>query len=137
MQEALRSNEVRLLPPLINFDQTDLKKLVNVRQDEVEKLEKSDTGQRLDKAERAFRELNHRRVLGEQLSKIIAYVEKRKWAVKAQQSLGSTRAITMKYNDLFQELVTERYRGLFEGTLKRFRKDIKVTIEHEVSKVRR
>jgi recombinational DNA repair ATPase RecF len=129
MQEALRSNEVRLLPPLINFDQTDLKKLVNVRQDEVEKLEKSDTGQRLDKAERAFRELNHRRVLGEQLSKIIAYVEKRKWAVKAQQSLGSTRAITMKYNDLFQELVTERYRGLFEGTLKRFRKDIKVTIE--------
>jgi len=129
MQEALRSNEVRLLPPLINFDLTDLKKLASVRQDEIEKLEKSDTGQRLAKAERTFRELKHRRILGEQLAGITAYVERRGWAVKAQQSLGSTRAITMKYNELFQELVTERYRGLFEDTLKRFRKDIKVTIE--------
>jgi len=129
MQEALRSNEVPLLPPLINFDLTDLKKLVSVRQADVEQLEKSDTQQRLAKAERALRELKHRQLLGEQLPGIIAYVEKRKWAVKAQQSLGSTRAITLKYNELFQELVTERYRGLFEQTLRRFKKDIKVTIE--------
>jgi hypothetical protein len=129
MQEALRLSEVRLLPPLINFDVSDLRKLINVRQDEVEHLEKSDMGQRLAKAEKAFRELKHRQILGEQLSGIIGYVGKRKWAARAQQSLGSTRAITMKYNELFQELVTERYRGLFEKTLKRFRGDIKVTIE--------
>jgi recombinational DNA repair ATPase RecF len=129
MREALRLNEVRLLPPLIDFDLSDLKKLVLVRQDEVGQLEKSDTGQRLAKAEKTFRELKHRQILGEQFSGIVAHVEKRKWAVKAQQSLGSTRAITMKYNELFQELVTERYRGLFEETLRRFRKDIKVTIE--------
>jgi ABC-type dipeptide/oligopeptide/nickel transport system ATPase subunit len=129
IQEALRSNEVRLLPPLINCDLTDLRKLVSVRQDEVERLEKSDTGQRLANAERGLRELKHRQILGERLPEIIAYVENRKWAVKAQQSLGTTRAITVKYNELFEELVTERYRGLFEKTLKRFRRDSKVTIE--------
>jgi len=64
MQEALRTNEVRLLPPLINFDLTDLKRLVNIRHDEVEQLEKSDTGQRLAKAEKALRELKHRQSLG-------------------------------------------------------------------------
>lgn len=129
MQEALRSNEVHLLPPLINFDPTDLKRLVNLRQDEVEQLEQSDTGQRLAKTERALRELKHRQILGERLSEITAHVERRKWAVEAQQSLGTTRAITMKYDELFQELVTERYAGLFEETLKRFRRDSKVTIE--------
>ncbi len=129
MQEALRLSEVRLLPPLISFDLTDLKRLVNVRNDEVEQLEKSDTGQRLVKAEGALRELKHRQILGERLSEIIAYVERRRWAVKARQSLGTTRAITMKYNELFQELVTERYAQLFEKTLKRFGRDSKVTIE--------
>jgi recombinational DNA repair ATPase RecF len=134
MQEALRTNEVRLLPPLINFDLTDLKRLVNIRHDEVEQLEKSDTGQRLAKAEKALRELKHRQILGERLSEIVAYVERRKWAAKAQQALGTTRAITMKYNELFQELVTERYRRLFEETLKRFRTESKVTIETRGSK---
>jgi ABC-type Mn2+/Zn2+ transport system ATPase subunit len=134
MQEALRTTEVRLLPPLINFDLTDLKRLVNIRHDEVEQLEKSDTEQRLAKAARTLRELVHRQILDEHFPEIVAYVGRRRWAAKAQQALGSTRAITMKYNELFQELVTERYRGLFEQTLKRFRKDSKVTIETHGSK---
>jgi recombinational DNA repair ATPase RecF len=129
MQEALRSNEVRPLPPLINFDLTDLKRLVRVRQDEVEQLEKSDTAQRLANADRALRELKHRQVLSERLSEMTAYVERRKWAAKAKQSLGTTRAITMKYDELFQELVTERYAALFEETFKRFQRNSKVTIE--------
>jgi len=129
IQEALRSSEVPLPPPLINVDLTELQKLVNLRQDEVVQLEKSDIGQRLANAERSLRELKHRQILSEQLTQINAYVEKRKWAVRARQSLGSTRTITTKYNELFKELVTDRYRALFEETLKRFRKDIKVTIE--------
>ncbi len=129
MREALRTNEVRLLPPLINFDLTDLRRLVAIRNDEVEELEKSDTEQRLAGAEKALRELEHRQMLGEHFPEIVAYVKRRRWAARAQQSLGTTRAITMKYNELFQELVTERYRRLFEETLKRFRRESRVTIE--------
>ncbi len=129
MQLALRASEVRMLPPLIEVDLTDLKKLVKIRQDEVQVLQTSDIGQRLATAEGAFRQFRHRLTLNERLPRIKAYVENRRWAVKAQQSLGNTRAITVKYNELFEELVTERYRALFEEMLKRFRGDIKVTIE--------
>jgi energy-coupling factor transporter ATP-binding protein EcfA2 len=62
------------------------------------------------------------------------FVSDRRWALRARNCLGSTRAITAKYNELFNALVTERYRGLFEETLRRFRSDVKVTIETRGSK---
>ena len=55
---------------------------------------------------------------------IQAYILHRKWALRARESLGSTRAITTKYNELFDALVTERYRSLFEETLRQFRSDM-------------
>jgi wobble nucleotide-excising tRNase len=48
---------------------------------------------------------------------------------KARQSLGSTRNITGKYNELFQELVTDRYKAIFQSILERFRFRVKVTID--------
>ncbi len=41
----------------------------------------------------------------------------------------ASRAITTKYNELFKERVTEHYRTLFEQTLRRFRDNLRVTIE--------
>jgi len=64
MQEALRTNEVRLLPPLINFDLTDLKRLVNIRHDEVEQLGKIGHGATFGQSREALRELKHRQILG-------------------------------------------------------------------------
>lgn len=129
MQEALRSKEDRLLAPLVSFELTDLERLLIIRRNDVAQLETSNTGQRLTAAERALRELKHHQILRDRFLEIASYVEGRKWAARARESLGSTRAITTKYNELFQELVTERYRQLFEDTLKRFKKDIKVAIE--------
>lgn len=134
MQRALNLREKRFLPPLIELDMTDLRKLVSIRRNEVDQLEKSDTEKRLATAERTLRGLKHKQVLRERMPEVITYVENRKWALRAEQSLGSTRTITTKYNELFQQLVTERYQKLFEETLKRFKKDINVTIETRGSK---
>jgi DNA repair exonuclease SbcCD ATPase subunit len=127
--QSLGSNEVRMPAPLIAIDLTDVKNLTSTRDAEIERLEKSDTAQRLADAERSLRELRHRLILRERLPDITSYAEQKKWAVKARQSLGSTRIITTKYNQLFEELVTERYRRLFEETLARFGSGMQVTVE--------
>jgi hypothetical protein len=127
--DSLRSGTGRTPPPLISFDTTDIKQIVSIRREEIGQLEKSDTAKRLAEAEQSLRELKHRKILGQRLPEIGLYIEGKKWAVQARQSLGSTRMITTKFNELFEQLVTERYRKLFEETLKLFRENINVTIE--------
>jgi len=129
IQDALTSYEARIPVPLIHVDLTEIRRLTDLRVREVNQLQGSDTGMRLAAAEKSFRELKHRQILGQHIQQIERDIQGRKWARRAEDSLGSTRAITTKYNDLFQQIVTERYRKLFEETLKRFRGDIKVTIE--------
>jgi hypothetical protein len=129
MLQCLRSNEARVPSPLINIDLTDLNRLLGLRREEIAQLEKSNTGQRLATAEQSLRDLKHRQILGQRLPEIRSYMRQKKWAIKARGSLGSTRIITTKYNELFKELVTERYRTLFEATIKRFKEGMKVTIE--------
>jgi energy-coupling factor transporter ATP-binding protein EcfA2 len=129
LQNALQTKEVRSLPPLIAFDVGGLKSLISIRQNDVKQLQNSDRAQRLATLQKAVREFRHRQILSEHMNEISAYVTRARWAVKVQESLGSTRSITTKHNELFQELVTDRYVTLFEETLKRFKKDVKVTIE--------
>jgi recombinational DNA repair ATPase RecF len=134
MQNALKTGEIRRFAPLVDFDVTELRKLVQVRQEDVRQLEKSDSAERLSAAEAMLRQLRHRSILATHLQSIKNYVENLKWAKKAQQALGSTRAITVKYGALFEELVTDRYKSLFEDTLKRFSQEIKVQIDTKGSK---
>jgi hypothetical protein len=132
--EALRSYATCSAPPLIDVDLTDLERLAEIRRRDVQELTTSDVGQRLRAAENSYRELKHRQTLALKLPDIKRYVQGKKWAAQARQYLGSTRAITTKYSELFKELVTDKYVSLFEEMLRRFKKNIRVAIETRGSK---
>lgn len=72
--------------------------------------------------------LQHREVLSQHLTKIETYVQNRIFAHRAANIGKSTAHITRKYTDLFEELVTERYIQLFEQTLKKLQRLLKVKI---------
>jgi recombinational DNA repair ATPase RecF len=127
--ESLRSVKMRALPPLTDLETQDLKAVVSARREEINQLLNSDIGQRLTDAEGAFRRLQHRRVLGGRMRDLRSFVERKRWANRAFQFLGSTRPITTKYNELFERLVTTRYATSFAQTLKRFKEDLSVGIE--------
>jgi ABC-type dipeptide/oligopeptide/nickel transport system ATPase subunit len=116
-------------PPLIDIDLIDLRRLVKVRESGIEFLASSDSGQRLAGAEQSLLELKHRKILAHQFNRVTSFVGQKKWAMRARQSIGSTMAITKKYNELFRELVTEQYTALFEETLRRFKDDMRVKLE--------
>ena len=128
LQSALRSRKQCPAPPLIRFDLTEVEHLASLREREVQELRRSDVGQRLAEAEREYLDLKHRLTLGSYLPDIEAYIDRRRWALKARQALGSTRTITTKYNELFERLVTDHYKKVFEGNLRRFGKESKVVI---------
>jgi ABC-type dipeptide/oligopeptide/nickel transport system ATPase subunit len=127
--ESLRCSERRNMAPLTIFETTDLEVLVKLLQHEIDELSASDVGMRLIVAEDSLRRLKHRQILHGQLPSMESYVDAAKWANGARQGLGTTRAITEKYNELFDELVTKRYKSLFEDTLRRFKPDMRVVIE--------
>jgi energy-coupling factor transporter ATP-binding protein EcfA2 len=131
---GLRSFVVPTPPPLIQSDDTDLRKLSKIRKDELVLLQDSDAGQRLRNSEAALRELQHKRKLAEVIPKVKSCVEDLRWATQARHFLGSTAHITKKHNDLFRDLVTEQYTQTFEATLSRFKSRINVTIETRGSK---
>jgi recombinational DNA repair ATPase RecF len=127
--DSLSKLEARALPPLISIDTTDLKSLIDLRKGRLNELANSDHAQRLNDARKSFRELNHRRILAKHIQEIRSQVERKRRAERARRALGSTRAITTKYNELFRTLVTEKYTALFEQTLQKFKPDMKVTVE--------
>lgn len=127
--ESLERGEIRQLSPSIVVDITDIHRIIKIREDEIATLERSDVHERLAQLQSELRELKHRKLLRMQLSKITSYIHDKRWVRKARQSLGSTRAITTKYNELFKELVTDRYAELFKKTLNSFKSKINVTIE--------
>lgn len=129
MLQGLTMAEPCAPPPLINLDTTEIRNLVGIWKEDLNQLRASDASHRLTQLERHLRKLRHRQILAGQIPEVKRYIEKRKWALRARESLGSTRTITAKYNELFNELVSERYRMVFEETLRKFRPDINVTIE--------
>ncbi len=84
---------------------------------ELATLEASDPAEEIARLAKELRELQHREILAEHLDTIVSYVDDRKWAEIASKVGSSTRHITQKHNELFGELVTERYVELFEETL--------------------
>jgi DnaJ-domain-containing protein 1/ABC-type histidine transport system ATPase subunit len=127
--ESLILHQVCHPAPLLNLDLSELEQITEVRKRDIQQLSDSDAGKKLSTATNALRVLKHRKILDVQLANITSYVEGRRWAVKARRSLGTTRAITTKYDELFQELVTDRYVAIFQDTLERFKKDFRVAVE--------
>jgi energy-coupling factor transporter ATP-binding protein EcfA2 len=92
--------------------------------DEQRQVEKSKIGRLED--ERRF--LEHRKRLTELLPDVKEYVEQQVWAEKASRIGGSTRHITRKHNELFDQLVKNRYIKIFEKTLENLGRPLQVDI---------
>src|SRR6266581_3092570 len=96
---------------------------------EAESLQTADIQKKLDDLARELRDLQHRRTLSEHLSAVKSYVETQAWIQHGRENLGSTHSITTKHNELFTELVTERFLQLFQSNLADLNRNVKATIE--------
>lgn len=129
LADALRERAIRLLPPLVPLDATELLRLAEILKGEVGQLEQTKEGERLTEREAALRAFQHRKTLAANLPAIEQYVRGRKWAAKAERELGTTAHVTLKYNGLFESLVTDRYKASFQSLLDRFGRNLNVSVE--------
>jgi len=103
--------------------------IIKSRELEAEMLEGENASSNLNGLENELRELRHRKMLADQLPAIEAYVEVKRWVDKGRRALGSTRNITTKHNELFQELVTERFIELFDSNLARLNRNLQIAVD--------
>ena len=135
---AVRSNEIQkalsegAIGQLTNAAAPNLDPVharIKRRQQEISNPATTDSNRELEQLEQALRELQHRQILSRHLADIERWVDQQKWSARAQKSVGSTRHITAKYNELFKTLVTDQYRSVFETTLSKLKSNLKLTIE--------
>jgi ABC-type hemin transport system ATPase subunit len=106
----------------------DLQELVEAAMSERIELASMRAEDMLEGLDRELLFLRHREILGEHLDQILTYIEDRKWAEQAARVGGSTAHITLMYNELFEELVTNRYLELFKGILERMARNLDVNV---------
>lgn len=95
---------------------------------DVTALERSDPVQRITQCQGELSELHHRRLLAKHWLAIAAHVEQLKWAEATRKKIKSSKQITIKYRELFDERVTERYRQTFEAFLKKLGRPLRARI---------
>ena len=116
-------------PSLSDSGVSDLERLIESLKADLEDLEKKDPTEEIAKLEQRKLNLEHRTLLGQHFPEIEDYVQRRIWARRAARVGGSTRRITRKYNQLFDQLVTSRYVELFEQTLEDLGRPLKVKVK--------
>lgn len=100
--------------------------LVGKLNKQLEELRKADPAKKIEQLETDLRILTHRKILGEQFPEIEKCVYRLLWAEKATKAGGSTRAITLKYNNLFEQIVTGGYLTTFQNILAHLGRPIRV-----------
>lgn len=88
----------------------------------------------VDTLRKKVRLFEHRKLLSKYIDKIESYIQELIWADNASKIGGSTVHITLKYNKMFSELVTDEYIKLFEQTLIDIGHSMKVRIETRARK---
>jgi len=79
--------------------------------------------------QRELVELRHRELLAHDFTRIEQYVRDLVWAERAARISCNTRHVTMKYNEMFNRLVTDRYLELFAGTLTALGRPLRVAVK--------
>ena len=124
----LRDEHVGCITQFVPIERLKLTALIESLEGEADALKKEPVKDKINILENTLRTLHHRKVLSAQFPAIRTYVELKRWIAKGQRALGSTRHITTKYNELFQELVTDRFVELFQSNLSRFDKNLRVAV---------
>lgn len=97
-------------------------------------LEQINPQQKIFELSEELKILQHRLVLRENWTAIESYVKGVQLAVKSQKAIGTTKHITIKHNELFKELVTEKYVQQFEQFLRMLNCPLKVKIKTKPQK---
>lgn len=105
------------IAPLPESGITGIEEIIKSLKTQIDELQKEDPTEEVAKLEQEMRNLQHRSLLGKHLPEIERYVQRRIWAREAEKVGGSTRHITRKHNQLFKQLVTDRYINLFQKML--------------------
>jgi hypothetical protein len=129
LAESLRNGELIALTAPVPSDKRRLIGIAEAMESEAESLQIPDVQKKIGDLSGELRDLQHRRTLSEQLPTVRKYVETQRWILLGRQNLGSTYSITAKHNELFTELVTERFLQLFQSNLADLNRNVKVTIE--------
>ena len=113
-----------------------IRDLLEELESEKRRLESINVEDAIEKLEKEKRELEHRRLLSDLLEKILKFVTDAKWIQQANapKVRRSTKHITKKYNELFEQLVSQEYIRLFEETLAKLKCPLGVMIETHGSK---
>ncbi len=105
--------------------------LIISRQNDSEKKEVSQKLENL-KVERAA--LHHKQLLKQYLPQIADYIERVKKVEKATKVAKDSKHISKKQNELFKQLVTDRYIETFEKNLESMGRNLKVEINTKANK---
>lgn len=116
------------LPAFPNSPADALEALAAVWAQRLADLEKSDPAQQIATLQNELAELDHRRLLVKHFSAITRHVEQLNWAEAVRKKIKSSKHITTKYNELFEERVTGRYRCKFEEFLQKLGRPLRARI---------
>jgi ABC-type Mn2+/Zn2+ transport system ATPase subunit len=94
----------------------------------IDNLKTGNLEKQLESLEKQKVILEHRKKLSEIIVAVENHVKNLKWAREASKLGGSTRHITVKYNQLFDELVKNRYVQIFEENLKKLERKLEISI---------
>ncbi|MBI5651206.1 MAG: AAA family ATPase [Chloroflexi bacterium] len=117
-----------IFPPLAEDSISEIELVISKLKNERTELGRKDPSSEILQLEAQLRNLQHRVILREHYTEIENYVHRRIWAQRAGRVGGNTRHITKKHNDLFRELVTDRYIELFEKILQELGRPLKVKV---------
>lgn len=109
-------------------ESTQIETISNNIDTKLDELRKSDPAKEIEKLQTELRNLYHKKILSEQYPEIQKDIIRLRWAEAASKAGGSTRHITMKYNALFEQIVTGGYLNLFQDILGHLGRPIQVKV---------
>lgn len=112
----------------------EIERVIGELKHQLSELERTNPQQKIFELSEELKILRHRSILQENWAAIESYVKNAQQAVKMQKAIGTTKHITTKYNELFKELVTEKYVQEFESLLIKLNCPLKVKIKTKAQK---
>ena len=112
----------------------EIEKVIGDLKLQLAELEQTNPQEKIFELSEELKVLQHRLVLRENWTAIEGYVKDAQLAVKSQKTIGTTKHITTKHNELFKELVTEKYVRQFEHFLETLHCPLKVKIKTKSQK---
>lgn len=105
-------------------------------QDKIEELKKLDPATEIRKKEEEVALLRDRIKLGEELDKVITYLDQLQWCENARQLFGqlATNSVTIKQSYFYDKYVTEDYLKIFAEECKKLDAELKVEILQQGAK---